>query len=103
MYQQVMPPVPFADWAFEVVVAQERQEHARIVQPLAEPDFPVLSFLDRLGVEEPLQLAPKDGLVLLAEQVVESDDELVIVRLAILSGVEEKDVVDAIIHFYRIV
>ena len=99
MYQQVMPPVPFADWAFEVAVAEKCKEQTGVAQPLTQPRLPVLALLDRLGVEEGLQLAAGDGLVLLAQQVVEAGDELVVILAVVGAGVGEKDVVGAVGHW----
>ena len=92
MYQQVMLPLPFADWPFDVVVAETCKEESSVTQPLTHPRLPVLAFLDRLGVEESLQLAPGNGLVLLAQQVVESGDEVIVVLAVVGAGVGEEDV-----------
>lgn len=99
MYQQVMLPLPFADWPFDVVIAETCKEESSVTQPLTHPRLPVLALLDRFGVEESLQFAPCNGLVLLAQKVMEAGDKVIVALAVVGAGVGKENVVAAVGHW----
>ena len=87
--EQVVVLLLTADLTFEVGGAEQFKEQSRVRQPLTQTFFPVLAVVDGTGFKESVQLALRDDLALLAQQVVEADDEVVVV-LAVVSAGEGK-------------
>lgn len=88
-----MTKVPFG-----APVVEEGHGQRKNTQALVDPLFPVLGPKKRCDTKKGSQRPTGKGPVLVAHQIVETGDQVVVVLAIVLSGVGEEDVVDVGAH-----